>query len=491
MMKLRIEKGFEAGRVFDVESELVTIGRAPDNDIVLSDTMVSQHHAKIWRDLDGKISVTDMDSVNGTEVNGRAVQTAELRAGDRVLVGKTVIRIVEDGTPVEAQPVGRAREERRSEPRRSEETRRKKAAVAEEQEELVVVGPATGAGEATIDLGFEERKRPKSSAPAEKGEDAGAKSSTSFVTNRVKMVIIGAIGIVLLAVVAKFVSDKLGGQPINVPKRVNAATLPTEIYYETIIGSVGSPKNPPQLRRLEVTLKDGKLAVALDAPSLSLQGQRLRKEKQLTQEDLKQLIDSLRLANLAKIDRREKITQLVPQTYAYTELRVTQGTDYMEFVIRNTDLPDEMRTTVDALMSQVLYHLNVRPDQPEVRIANATAIFEEATRFLNSPTAHPANLYRAWKRFKGIELELEDLEPKPTVYLEAQKNALTVREQLEQAAGKNMAGARVHIQLREWELADRLLQSSMEMVERDTTDEIYKRAFEEWQRKVLPNLPRK
>jgi hypothetical protein len=238
-------------------------------------------------------------------------------------------------------------------------------------------------------------------------------------------------------------------------------------------------------------LKDGKLAVALDAPSLRLQGQRLRKEKQLSPDELKLVIESLKLANLERIDRREKMTQLVPQTYAYTELRVTQGTDYKEFLVRNTDLPDELRTTVDALWAQVLNHLNVRPDQPEVRIANATAVFEEATRFLNSPTAHPANLYRAWKRFKSIELDLEDLEPKPTVYFEAQKNALTVREQLEQAAGKNMAGARVHIQLREWELADRLLQASMEMVERDGSDDIQKRAFEEWQRKVLPNLPRR
>lgn len=489
-MKLRIEKGFEAGRVFDVDSELVTIGRAADNDIVLSDTMVSQHHAKIWRDLDGKISVTDMESVNGTEVNGRAVQTAELRAGDRVLLGKTVIRVVEDGASAEAEPAGRAREERRSESRRTEEARRKKAEIVEEgEEDVVVVGPAKSSADATIDLGFEERKRPKEKAAV---EDRKSKTAApTILTKRVKIVIIGAIGVVLLVIIAKFVSDKFSGQTFNVSgPKVTSAAPPTEIFYETIVGSVGDPKNP-QLRRMEVTLKDGKLAVALDAPSLRLQGQRLRKEKQLSPEELKLVIESLKLPNLERIDRREKITQLVPQTYAYTELRVTQGADYKEFLVRNTDLPDELRTTVDALWAQVLNHLNVRPDQPEIRIANATAIFEEATRFLNSPTAHPANLYRAWKRFKSIELDLEDLEPKPTVYFEAQKNALTVREQLEQAAGKNLAGARVHIQLREWELADRLLQASMEMVERDGSDEIYKRAFEEWQRKVLPNLPRR
>ncbi|GEM_PF-2730272 len=487
MMKLRIEKGFEAGRVFDVDSELVTIGRAADNDIILSDTMVSQHHAKIWRDLDGKISVTDMESVNGTEVNGRAVQTAELRAGDRVLVGKTVIRIVEDGAPAETRSAGRAREERHS-----EELRGKKAAVAErEVEELVVVGPAKGSAEATIDLGFEERKRPQESASAAKRERASAAAPT-FLTRRVKRVLIGAIGIVLLVLVAKYISDKLGGQTFNVSgPKATTATAPTEIYCETIVGSVGSDKTPPQLRRFEVTLKDGKLAVALDAPSLHLQGQRLRKEKQLTPEDLKQAIDSLKLANLEKIDRREKITQLIPQTYAYTELRVTQGADYKEFLVRNTDLPDELRRTVEALMEQVKYHLNVTFEDVAERIRIASATYEEATRFHNSANTHPANLYRAWKRFRQIEMGLEDMEPKPTVFLESQKKALTVREELEQLAGKNMSGARVHIELREWELADRLLQSTMEMVERDQSDAIYQRAFQEWQRKVLPNLPRR
>lgn len=67
------------------------IGRAEDCQIRVGDTYVSQVHARVFR-RDGAWYVEDMGSTNGTYLNQQRVTSpAELRAGDRVQIGKTVL----------------------------------------------------------------------------------------------------------------------------------------------------------------------------------------------------------------------------------------------------------------------------------------------------------------------------------------------------------------------------------------------------------------
>ena len=77
---------------FVLDKPTLTIGRAPDNDIVLSapilnvDT-VSQHHARLRRDQDDYI-VRDLSSRNGLAVNGRQTIENLLQDGDRLQFGE-------------------------------------------------------------------------------------------------------------------------------------------------------------------------------------------------------------------------------------------------------------------------------------------------------------------------------------------------------------------------------------------------------------------
>ena len=64
----------------------LTIGRHPDNDIVPKDAAVSNHHAIIVRKGE-KLIVLDKESRNGTFVNGKKVQSAELNDEDIVKFG--------------------------------------------------------------------------------------------------------------------------------------------------------------------------------------------------------------------------------------------------------------------------------------------------------------------------------------------------------------------------------------------------------------------
>lgn len=67
----------------------LTLGRAPDNDIVLDDTFVSAHHAR----LVPPATLVDLDSTNGTLHNGRALHgRVRLRPGDSFQLGATAFR---------------------------------------------------------------------------------------------------------------------------------------------------------------------------------------------------------------------------------------------------------------------------------------------------------------------------------------------------------------------------------------------------------------
>jgi hypothetical protein len=68
------------------------IGRNDDNDVVIADGRVSRHHARIVAD-GGGFAIEDLQSSNGTFVDGAQVQHARLQAGSSIVVGETVLAI--------------------------------------------------------------------------------------------------------------------------------------------------------------------------------------------------------------------------------------------------------------------------------------------------------------------------------------------------------------------------------------------------------------
>ncbi len=90
-IELIVREGQQPGRTFQLErGDHKTIGRAPDCDIRLPDQGVSRRHCTI-ENLGHEIQVIDLDSANGTYVNGKLVEVAPLRPGDQLAVGPTVL----------------------------------------------------------------------------------------------------------------------------------------------------------------------------------------------------------------------------------------------------------------------------------------------------------------------------------------------------------------------------------------------------------------
>jgi pSer/pThr/pTyr-binding forkhead associated (FHA) protein len=86
----QVVEGIDKGRIFRDLSTPVTIGREEGNSLRLNDERVSRFHAKVQSD-NAEIILTDLDSTNGTRVNGNVVQIRRLRVGDRICVGRSVL----------------------------------------------------------------------------------------------------------------------------------------------------------------------------------------------------------------------------------------------------------------------------------------------------------------------------------------------------------------------------------------------------------------
>ena len=86
----QVLEGIDRGRIYREVAIPVTIGREEGNSLRLNDERVSRFHAKVQLDGDDYI-LTDLESTNGTRVNGTAVQIRRLRIGDRVGVGRSLL----------------------------------------------------------------------------------------------------------------------------------------------------------------------------------------------------------------------------------------------------------------------------------------------------------------------------------------------------------------------------------------------------------------
>jgi pSer/pThr/pTyr-binding forkhead associated (FHA) protein len=91
--RLVIKNGGFEGMAFELTAEETLIGRNPTTDITLLDDGISREHAIILYDPESdSYSLEDLQSTNGTQVNGKRVRSVTLVDGDEVRVGRTLFR---------------------------------------------------------------------------------------------------------------------------------------------------------------------------------------------------------------------------------------------------------------------------------------------------------------------------------------------------------------------------------------------------------------
>lgn len=90
VVTLQVLDGADRGKIYENLSPTITIGREEGNTIQLNDERVSRFHLKIQDDQNQYV-LTDLESTNGTKVNGEDIHLRILRFGDMITVGRSVL----------------------------------------------------------------------------------------------------------------------------------------------------------------------------------------------------------------------------------------------------------------------------------------------------------------------------------------------------------------------------------------------------------------
>ena len=110
MFSLKFISGKYQGGEFPLTpGKQLIIGRSPELELALVEDMVSRKHAKLTVTDDGRVSIEDLGSSNGTFVNGEQIaRPTRLKDGDRILIGTSILKLVKlDAAQVQAQQSGK------------------------------------------------------------------------------------------------------------------------------------------------------------------------------------------------------------------------------------------------------------------------------------------------------------------------------------------------------------------------------------------------
>jgi hypothetical protein len=106
--RLIVRRGPQPNQIYDLNKDVMTIGRDITNDITINDPECSRHHARLTRDPNG-YTIEDLGSTNGTFVNGqRLTGSRVLMPGETLGLGETVTLAYEATTffPSQTAPAG-------------------------------------------------------------------------------------------------------------------------------------------------------------------------------------------------------------------------------------------------------------------------------------------------------------------------------------------------------------------------------------------------
>lgn len=103
--KLLVKLRGQGSRSIELTGDRFTIGRKPDNDLPIEDHTVSSRHATIVR-VQSVYFIEDLQSTNGTSVNGRQIERAQLHDADVITIGKH--RLIFQDSPASSTAIAAA-----------------------------------------------------------------------------------------------------------------------------------------------------------------------------------------------------------------------------------------------------------------------------------------------------------------------------------------------------------------------------------------------
>jgi pSer/pThr/pTyr-binding forkhead associated (FHA) protein len=91
MLQFTVFHNDEPIKTYEFEAPPISIGRLPENEIPLASISISRRHARIEQDTTNQYTISDLNSLNGTFINGKKAKKGILSNGDKISVGKYAI----------------------------------------------------------------------------------------------------------------------------------------------------------------------------------------------------------------------------------------------------------------------------------------------------------------------------------------------------------------------------------------------------------------
>ena len=411
---LSILAGPDQGRELSVPPAGLRLGRSSENDLALADPLLSRHHCRLDFTAEGELQVTDLDSANGTLVNGTAVTRQTLKPGDQILIGDTLLA-------VKAPDGG--------------------ASAAGSPPAETAAGAASSAPPVFVDLGF---------------NGAGRQPAPHAPALRPLLWAVGAAALLLLgaALIMRMPEPppRPAIQAVSEPRY-----LPLEIHYEKVEATSNS------IFRYEMTLSPAmRLAIAIDDLS---ENRHVREDAVVATNlvmDLARELDQSGFFNLA--DDYEGIAR--PELHNTWELTLLIGNRVKRCRVMNRVEPAAFQAVRERLETFGKNELGIWAIQfsREKLIALAEAAFTRARNRFDERGIAYGNTAEAIQRFREALFYLQTIDPKPDFHGELVSLLAQAEEELDRRYEEQRFLADRALNLKEWAAAARELRILRELI---------------------------
>jgi pSer/pThr/pTyr-binding forkhead associated (FHA) protein len=451
------EAGPDRGREITVPEGEISLGRSSQNDVCLVDPILSRHHCRISFH-GGVLSVEDLDSANGTLVNGEEVKTAQLHDGDTVTIGDTVLRVrnapktaplpevapppvidlgpstaAEEGAPASSSAMAEGPTSNGESP----------TDLGTQDSSLVTRHSSLGGGTApVVDLGFDKT--------------AGDAIETKKPNWRPLIWGLGAVAVLFLAV-SLILRTPEEEQPPVVQTPKEPPLTPLEIEYEKVEASTAGV-----FRYRMVLEADGRLAVEIGDMNEDRHGRN------------DTILDSNKVERLAKdLDKSgfffltDKYEGVAPEgVLGSLDITVIANKRVKRVEVLNRVEPDVFRNVRESLETFGKNELGIWAIQfsREKLVELAEEALTRARNTFEERGIDYGNTYNAIKRFEEAAFYLDTVDPKPDFYGDIVTGLAQATEELNAKYEEQRFLADRAINLKDWNGAARELRILREMI---------------------------
>ncbi len=423
VIHLIVAAGPGSGREIHVPRDGVRIGRSSRNDISIPDDAMSRFQCRFYIQEGDGLWVSDLGSANGTAVNGKLVQEQRLHVQDEILVGDTLIRVLNDG-------------------------KKNKPAEASGVAALLSSAISEKGTDTPLDLGLHK----------------GPSLNKALSPIALRRNLIGLALCMLLIVLFVWLNAPLSAffaKPIPIPVQPHTNLPVLTLMFERVEGTSSN------IFRYSLDLNQELLSVQVD----DLQNDRhVKRDKKVAPELLRDLARSIEAAGL--LDLREEYTGIEPGVYNLSDLSVTMGPVTRRIRVLNQVEP-EVFATIRGMIEEFGKNelgLAALAVEPATLIEKAKLAFLQGKKMWDEREVRNENLYNAIRAYKECEWYLETIQPKPSFYSEATTAKGDCIKELQRRFDDLWFLAERSVKLREWKEAERQLKVICEMIP-DRSDE--------------------